>query len=146
LKASIPLIVLRTAPSLVNRTSPVRFQRQQLLVDEVIEDRLARFRRVEKLGIDLPRLRPQALLLLAHGLLELLLADLGVADPGHRVPGSRIAHVGIDAEEGERQRDQRQKDLDDLLVVANCVKHERKNPSDTFKTTNRGSPERAMIP
>jgi len=105
------------------QTFLTRFQRQQLLVYEVIEYRLACFRGVEDLWIDLPHLRPQALLLLTHGLLELLLADLDIADLGHRVPGSRIAHVGIDTEKGERQRDQRQKYLDDFLVVANCVKH-----------------------
>ena len=37
--------------------------------------------------------------------------------------GAGIADVGFQAEEGERQRDERKKDLDDPLVVADGVEH-----------------------
>jgi hypothetical protein len=61
-------------------------------------------------------------------LLELLLGDLDVADGSDITAGTGIAHVGIDTEESEGQCDQREKDLDDSFVVADCVEHEQKNP------------------
>ena len=125
----------------------VSFQKQQLLVDEVVKDRLVRFRSIQHLGVELrPHLGAQSILLLTLRLLKLLMTDLDVADLGHRITSTSIAYVRFHAEKGERQRNQHQKDLDEFLVVANCIKHERKNPSDTFKTTNGSSPKAAMIP
>jgi len=129
------------------QTFLVGFHEQQLLVDKIIEDSLACFRRIQHLGIELrPHLPAQTVLLFPHRLLELLLRDLDIANPGHVVSGTRVADVGLHAEKGKWQGNQHQKNLDNLFVVANCIKHERKNPSDTFKTANGGSPKAAMIP
>ena len=139
----------RAPDSLVTgkQSHPVRFKEQQLLVDQIIENHLTRFRGVQHLGVELlSHLGAQSILLFTQSLLELLRTNFDVANLGHRIPGARVAHVRFHTKKGEWQRNQDQKYLDDLLVVANCIKHERKNPSDTFKTTNGGSPKAAMIP
>ena len=52
---------------------PPWVQRASRLVDQVVENRLARLRHIQHLGIELPaHLRPQTFLLLAQRLLELL--------------------------------------------------------------------------
>jgi hypothetical protein len=110
---------------------------------QVVEDGLTGLRAVEQAGVELgAELGAQTFLLVAQRLLELLRRDLDIADAGDVVAGAGIADVGLDAEKGEGQRDQRQKDLDDLLVVADCVEHERENPSDAFTTASPGLPER----
>ena len=87
---------------------------------------------VEQLGVKLAHLGTQALLLVAQCLLKLLLGHFDIAYLGDVVSRTGIADIGFNTEKGKGQRDQRQKNLDDLLVVPDCVKHERKNPSDTI--------------
>ena len=124
-------------------THLVRFQHQQALVDQIVEHGLARHRIVEHLRIQLTaHLGTQALLLVPQCLLELLLGNLDVADFGNVVTGAGIADVGLDTEKGEWQCDQRQKDLDDALVVTDCVEHERKNPSIAFRPAGSPQPKR----
>jgi len=50
-------------------------------------------------------------------------ADLAAADRGDTGSNVGVAHVGINTPEGKWERDQCKKNLGDLLVVANEIKH-----------------------
>jgi hypothetical protein len=60
---------------------------------------------------------------------------MATRDGGHTITVARVLDVGLDAKEGERQRDHHQEYLDDLLVVAYGVKH-----ADSQDTDDGGKP------
>ena len=114
---------------------------QQALGDQRIEHRAAHRRRLEKDGVELAaQLLAQAILLLAHGRLQLLLADLAAANGGDFTAAIDISDIGFDAPEGKGQRDHGKKDLGDPLVVADDV--EQAHAAYTLNATkaNSGSP------
>ena len=101
------------------------FQQQQPLVDQVVEHGLANLGALHQLGLEgRPERLAHLILAVAQRLLELLHGDLGFADTGDVVADAAVADVGIDAEEGEGQRDQTEKNLDDTFVVAYGVEHD----------------------
>ena len=69
-----------------------------------------------------------------------------VATIGDVTARTCVAHVRVNAKEGKRQGDQRQKNLDDSFVIADCVEHEEKNPSSAFKKAITACPKGRMIP
>jgi hypothetical protein len=125
----------------------VRFEHQQALVDQVIEDGLARFRRLEQLGIVLvAELCAQAVLLIAQRFLELLLVDLQIADFCHVSGRTRVTDIGLEAEESEGDGDQTKNGLGDDLVIADCVEHEEKVLRGRSGRQRRTCQKSAMIP
>ena len=97
---------------------------QQALVDELIDERVARFRCIEDRRIVVASERlAHPILLVAHHLVEVGLSHLVVADGGDGIASAAAAKVVIHAEESERQRDQRENHLDDALVLENEVVH-----------------------
>jgi hypothetical protein len=61
-------------------------------------------------------------LLFAHRQLQVLLRNLAAPHGGQLRVDRRIAYIGLDAPESERQRDQGKKNLGDFLVVADDIK------------------------
>ena len=99
---------------------------EQALIDQRVEHRVPHSRRIHHLGLEGGAKRLAHLVLaLAQRLLELLHGNLGAAHAGHVVPDPGIAHIGIDAEEGEGERNQTQENLNDTFIVAYGVEHDR---------------------
>src|SRR5690606_34177282 len=65
-------------------------------------------------------------LTLAQRLLELLLADAVVANSRHLRAEIPAAEIAVDAEEGEREEDDRQDHLHQALVVLDPIEHNEK--------------------
>jgi hypothetical protein len=146
LKASTPAIVWRTVVT-GEHAVLARLDQQQALVDQVIEDCHPRFRVVQHLGIELgAKLGTQALLLLAQGLLELLLGNLQLANGSHIATSPGIAHVGIDAEKGERQGNQREKTWTIRLLLRTASNMSRKSFGCVQKGKNAWPKKGAIIP
>jgi hypothetical protein len=91
-------------------------QGEQTLIDQIVQNSLARLDRLQHRRIEVLAHRgAQSLLLLAHGLLEIQLKR-----PCHRsqlATTACILDVGIDTPESERKRDQKQEDLNNLLLL-----------------------------
>ena len=96
---------------------------QQALAEQLLQQVVAHFRIVEDRRIDALRAAPQILLLVADRVGEFGLGDHAAVefrDLANRVAG---AEVVVDAEERERNHDQRQDELRDPLVLVNEIKH-----------------------
>ena len=110
-----------------------------MAIDQFINNRLASRRCIEQLRIDL--LGTQAIFFFSHRLLKLLLGNLEVADCGDIAARTHTANVGINAKKSKGQRNQGQENLDDSFIVADCVEHEEKNPSESFKKARQSPPK-----
>ena len=97
---------------------------EEALVDELVHERVTHFGVVEHRRVVAPaELLAHPVLLLAHHLVELLLRDLAGADCRDRRRARVAAEVVVDAEERERQRDQREDELRESLVLAEKIVH-----------------------
>jgi hypothetical protein len=91
---------------------------QQPLRDHPVEHLPAHHGRIEQRCVEVPAQHgAQAVLLLPEGLGELLLADLLAAHFGDLVRAAHDALIRVDAPEREGQRDHRQHDLHQALVL-----------------------------
>jgi len=101
-----------------------RLALEQAALDQALEHRAARFRRVEDARIDRAAEAPaQLLLLAAHLLGELALRDLQPVDRRDRVARAAKARIGLDAPGGEGERDQAEEHLDEALVLGDEIEH-----------------------
>src|SRR5207249_10156155 len=95
-------------------------------VDEFVHGRVARFRRVEQRWVVVaPERLSHPILLFAQRLVEFGLRYLAVADGCDRARAAALTKIVIDAEERERQRDQRENDLNDAFMFVDEVVHGR---------------------
>ena len=98
---------------------------QQPALNQVIQSGKAKLRAVKQAAGDRLSLHhpAQGFLTVAQRVGKLPLRDFVIADPCNRLAGARQAKVGVHAEEGERDSNQKQERLQDAPVVANESEH-----------------------
>ena len=95
------------------------------LPDQLLEHRIANLRIVEHRRIEILASRlAHPILLIANGVREFHLADRVASDAGNLGGRAAAAKVIVDAEERERQRDERYDDLDYAFLAVNEIKHD----------------------
>ncbi len=97
---------------------------EHALIHQVIEHGAAQFLGLQQRPVHLAAgSSAQAILLLAQRPVELRLADGLAIDDGNLVCARRVVEIGIQAEKGEGNDEQRENDLGNALVVANSLEH-----------------------
>ncbi len=97
----------------------------QPVADHVLQDAVAHLGIVEERRVHRPLRPAQHLLLVAQRIRELGLRDAAAVEARDFADRVAAAEVVVDAEERERQRDQREDELDDPLVLGDDVEHVR---------------------
>ncbi len=95
----------------------------QPLADQLLQDVESHLRVVEHRRVDAALCTHQHFLLFAQRLRELVLRDLSAVERGDVTDACGIAEIVVDAEESERQHDEREHDLHDALVFVDDVEH-----------------------
>ena len=91
---------------------------EQPLADELLEQRVANFGILEDHGVVVfTELLAHAVLLLAQRVVEFGLRNLVAADVRNLAHAPATAEIVVDAEKCERQRDQRQDELDQTFLA-----------------------------
>ncbi|MBB4011021.1 hypothetical protein GGR36_000329 [Niveibacterium umoris] len=95
---------------------------EDALADEAIQHGALQLRTLEDCRIEcLSQLGPEAILLFAHGLIELRWRNLASPHLRNVIIASNILQIGLDAKERKRDCDERQEHLDNALIVSDCV-------------------------